>query len=54
MSKKSVVKRISDSQPVKVVRKAVSAVRAFDPDKLLREASVNQDAIRKITGRPSK
>jgi hypothetical protein len=54
VSKKSVLQRISDSQPMKVVRKGVSAVRAFDPDRFLREASVHQDAIRKITGRPSK
>lgn len=54
MVKKSIIRWIGDSQPVRVVRKAVSAVRALDDPSFLCGAGVHPDAIRKITGRTSK
>ena len=52
--RKSIREKIADTQPVKVVRKAASVVRALGDPSFLCGAGVHPDAIRKITGRTPK
>lgn len=50
-SNNSLVQRISDSQPVKVVRRVVRTVKDITDPQALRDAGVAEATIRKMTGR---